>query len=56
LALFLGIVAALWRDRPFDIIVSTTAIAAMTIPEFVSATLLILIFSVWQTARASGAC
>ena len=47
LALFLGIVAALWRDRPFDIIVSTTAIAAMTIPEFVSATLLILIFSVW---------
>ncbi len=47
LALFLGIVAALWRDRPADIIVSTTAIAAMTIPEFVSATLLILIFSVW---------
>jgi peptide/nickel transport system permease protein len=47
LALFLGIVAALWRDRPVDIIVSTTAIAAMTIPEFVSATLLILVFSVW---------
>jgi peptide/nickel transport system permease protein len=47
LALFLGIVAALWRDMPVDIIVSTTAIAAMTIPEFVSATLLILIFSVW---------
>lgn len=47
LALFLGIVAALWRDRPADIIVSTTAIAAMTIPEFVSATLMILVFSVW---------
>ena len=47
LALFLGIVAALWRDRPVDILVSTTAIAAMTIPEFVSATLLILVFSVW---------
>lgn len=47
LALFLGIVAALWRDRLVDILVSTTAIAAMTIPEFVSATLMILIFSVW---------
>lgn len=47
LALLLGIVAALWRDRPVDILVSTTAIAAMTIPEFVSATLLILVFSVW---------
>lgn len=47
LAIFLGIVAALWRDRPVDIVVSTTAIAAMTIPEFVSATLLILVFSVW---------
>ncbi|MEZ5911689.1 MAG: ABC transporter permease [Paracoccaceae bacterium] len=47
LALLLGVVAALWRDRPADIIVSTTAIAAMTIPEFVSATLMILVFSVW---------
>ena len=47
LALFLGIVAALWRDRPADIVVSTTAIAAMTIPEFVSATLMILVFSIW---------
>ncbi|WP_272011487.1 ABC transporter permease [Roseovarius sp. ZX-A-9] len=47
LALFLGVVAALWRDRPVDIFVSTSAIFAMTIPEFVSATLLILVFSVW---------
>lgn len=47
LALFLGVVAALWRDKLVDIIVSTTAIFAMTIPEFVSATLLILVFSVW---------
>ena len=47
LALFLGIVAGLWRDRSPDLVVSTLAIMAMTIPEFVSATLLILIFSVW---------
>ena len=47
LALFLGVVAALWRDRWIDLTVSTAAIFTMTIPEFVSATLLILIFSVW---------
>jgi peptide/nickel transport system permease protein len=47
LALFLGVVSGLWRDRPVDIAVSTLAIFAMTIPEFVSATLLILVFSVW---------
>jgi len=47
LALFLGVVAALWRDRMADLTISSIAIAAMTIPEFVSATLLILIFSIW---------
>jgi len=47
LAIFLGIIAALWRDRLPDLWVSTTAIFAMTIPEFVSSTVLILIFSVW---------
>jgi peptide/nickel transport system permease protein len=47
LAILLGIIAALWRDRPVDLWVSTTAIFAMTIPEFVSSTILILIFSVW---------
>ncbi|MFZ1816206.1 MAG: ABC transporter permease [Rhizobiaceae bacterium] len=47
LALFLGVVAALWRDRAADLTISTIAIGAMTIPEFVSATLLILIFSIW---------
>jgi peptide/nickel transport system permease protein len=47
LAILLGIIAALWRDRPPDLWVSTTAILAMTIPEFVSSTVLILIFSVW---------
>jgi peptide/nickel transport system permease protein len=47
LAIFLGVVTGLWRDRPVDLAVSTLAIFAMTIPEFVSATVLILIFSVW---------
>jgi len=47
LALFLGVVSALCRDRPADLIISTLTIFAMTIPEFVTATLLILVFSVW---------
>lgn len=47
LALLLGVVAALWRDRLPDLGVSGLAIFAMTIPEYVTATLLILVFSVW---------
>ena len=46
-AIILGAITGLWRDRPVDLIVSTTAIFAMTVPEFVTATVLILIFSVW---------
>ena len=47
IAVLLGIIAGLWRDRPVDLWGSTTAILAMTIPEFVSATMLILVFSIW---------
>ncbi len=47
LAFGLGVVAALRRDKPLDVMVSSTAIAAMTIPEFVSATVLILVLSAW---------
>ena len=47
LALLLGVIAALWRDRAPDLCISGSAIFAMTIPEFVSSTVLILIFSVW---------
>jgi peptide/nickel transport system permease protein len=47
IAILLGIIAGLWRDRAIDLWISTTAIFAMTIPEFVSATLLILTFSIW---------
>ena len=46
-AILLGVVTALWRDRLVDLSVSTLAIMAMTIPEFVSATVLILVFSIW---------
>jgi peptide/nickel transport system permease protein len=47
LAFIFGILAALRRDKPLDLIVSGLAISAMTIPEFVSATILILVFSGW---------
>ncbi|MEM8775322.1 MAG: ABC transporter permease [Pseudomonadota bacterium] len=47
LAVFLGVIAGLWRDRFPDLFISTAAIFAMTIPEFVSATILVLIFSIW---------
>ncbi len=46
-AIALGVMAGLRRDRPTDVVVSTAAIVAMTLPEFVSSTLLILIFSAW---------
>lgn len=47
LAIGLGIVTALRRDKPLDVTLSSIAIFAMTIPEFVSATVLIFIFSIW---------
>jgi peptide/nickel transport system permease protein len=47
LALFLGVLAGLRRDKPVDLALSTVTIFAMTIPEFVSATVLIFIFSIW---------
>ena len=46
LAIFLGILTGLMRDRFADVAISTTAIAAMTLPEFVTATVLIYILSI----------
>ena len=46
MAIFLGVMAALYRDRKTDVSISTGAIFAMTIPEFVTATLLIYIFAI----------
>ncbi|MEM7335300.1 MAG: ABC transporter permease [Chloroflexota bacterium] len=46
IAIFLGVFTGLRRDKPSDVAISTTAIAAMTLPEFVTATVLIYIFSI----------
>jgi peptide/nickel transport system permease protein len=47
LAIGLGVAAGLARDRWPDLLFSTGAILAMTIPEFVAATVLILVFAIW---------
>ena len=47
IALLLGIITALWRDKMPDIIISTFTNFSMKIPEFISATLLILIVAIW---------
>lgn len=46
LALALGVMAAIFRDRFPDLLVSALSIVLMTVPEFVSATLLILVFAI----------
>jgi peptide/nickel transport system permease protein len=45
-SLVLGIVAGLYRDRWPDTLISTVSLVGMSIPEFVVATLLVLVFSV----------
>ena len=47
LAILLGVLTALRRDGAADIVLSAGTIFAMTIPEFVSATVLIFVFSIW---------
>ncbi len=47
LAIFLGVLAALWRDKKADLFISSAAIFFMTIPEFITGTLLISFFSVY---------
>ena len=46
LALFLGILCAVYRGSWFDRFVSSSAVAVVSIPEFLVATLLVLIFAV----------
>jgi len=46
LAVLFGVIAGIRRDRPVDMALSSTSILAMTIPEFVTATFLILVFSI----------
>jgi len=56
LAVILGVLTGLFRDKFIDVSLSTSAIAAMTLPEFVTATVLIYIFSIklsWFPAIAT---
>ena len=46
LAIVLGVLAGLMRDSWPDVLVSTTSIIAMTLPGFVTATLLIYVFAI----------
>lgn len=53
LALGLGVVAGLTRDRPADALISTVALIGMSLPEFVIGSLLILTFGVtWSLLPA----
>ena len=45
-ALALGIASAMWRGSWFDRIASTTSVAVVSVPEFLVATLAVLIFAV----------
>jgi peptide/nickel transport system permease protein len=47
LSVLLGILSAVWRDRPFDHTVATTTLALIATPEFVVGTLLALAIAVW---------
>jgi peptide/nickel transport system permease protein len=47
LAILLGAIAALYRDRQADLWISSIAIFCMTVPEFITGTLLISVFGVW---------
>ena len=46
-ALSLGIGAAMWRGSVFDRVVSMLTISVISVPEFMVATLAVLIFAVW---------
>ena len=46
LALYLGFWAGIKRDKPADLVISTVAMLAMTVPEFVTAAVLIFVFAV----------
>ncbi|MBO6638535.1 MAG: ABC transporter permease [Roseitalea sp.] len=47
IALVFGTLAALRQDGVFDIAASTVVLVAMTVPEFVIATVLVFIFAIW---------
>jgi peptide/nickel transport system permease protein len=57
LALGLGILCALWRGSTFDRVTSMTTVAVVCVPEFLVATLAVLVFAVqlkWLPALSSA--
>jgi peptide/nickel transport system permease protein len=50
LSLLLGIVAARHAGRPADVVISTTSLAVISLPEFVIGSLLIVVFFSWLDA------
>lgn len=46
LSIFLGVFTGLYRDKMPDVVVSTIAIFAMTLPEFVTGTILVFVFAI----------
>jgi peptide/nickel transport system permease protein len=58
LALGLGILSALWRGSTFDRVTSMTTVAVVCVPEFLVATLAVLVFAVhlkWLPALSTAA-
>lgn len=54
-AIPLGILAAVRRGRPVDLIIALFSYIGVSLPEFVTATLLVLLFAdVWQLLPATG--
>jgi peptide/nickel transport system permease protein len=47
LALFLGITTAMYRGRLYDRVVNTLVVGVISVPEFMIATLAVLVFAVW---------
>lgn len=45
-SLILGITSAIWRDSPYDRVVSFVTMLLVSVPEFVIATLAVIVFSV----------
>lgn len=54
LALFLGVMAALYRDTWFDRTINTVTLAAISLPEFFIAYILVLFFSIGFSFQMSG--
>ncbi|KEP71306.1 ABC transporter permease [Thioclava sp. BHET1] len=47
ISLLMGIAAAMWRGSIFDRVISTLTISLISVPEFLVATLSVLVFAVW---------